>query len=369
MRRSFIPSSTHAARRSRPSLEALEARWCPSAAGIFQHGSTLLIQGDGANDAINISDNGQGGVTASITLTKGPQTKTATGITDIKIDAGGGNDTITYGLTGPLSQQEKLMLCLDNGSSQANLDYSQGLTDATLAIAVGGGKGSNEVRTQFGALTNSRLNLTECLGSGGATAHVNFGGLLSGSDATVLINGSTGNDQVFAQLGSETNSNVQFLAHLGSGANSFDLEESGSLQNAIAHFDIDAGAGGNTITFNASDVSVDTTSRLNLETCTGAGNDTITTNYSGLMNGELDVSLNGGAGTNEITMNLKLDAGSTGRVHAYEYGDDGNDAMIFNVYNSSNPGGRSTLSLLDAVLYTGSGNDTLTTTPNVKVEK
>jgi len=365
MRRSFTPSSTSAARRSRPSLEALEARWCPSAAGIVQHGSTLLIQGDGSNDTITVSDNGQGGVTASITLVKGTQTKTATGITDIKIDAGGGNDTITYGLTGSLSQQEKLMLCLDQGSSQATLDYSQGLTDATLAIAIGGGTGSNQLTTRFGALTNSRLNLTECLASGSATSHVSFGGLLSGSDATVLISSGTGNDQVFAQLGSETNSNLQFLAHLGSGANSFDLDESGSLQNAVAHFDIDASAGGNTITFNTHEVSVDTTSRLNLETCTGAGNDTITTSYSGLMNGELDVNLNGGAGDNEITMNLKLDPGSTGRVHAHEYGDDGDDAMIFNVYT----GGASTLSLLDAVLYTGSGNDTLTTTPNVKVVK
>jgi hypothetical protein len=68
MYRSLIKTSNRPASRFLPRVEALESRWCPSTGGIVQTGSALVIRGDGANDTITVSDNGQGGVTASITL-------------------------------------------------------------------------------------------------------------------------------------------------------------------------------------------------------------------------------------------------------------------------------------------------------------
>jgi len=375
MRRFFSKTSTRPAQQFLPRLEALESRWCPSAAGIVQSGHTLAIQGDGANDTITVSDNGQGGVTASITLANGTKTLAATGITDIKIEGGGGNDTINYALTGVLSQSEQLMLCLDKGSSTATLDYSAGLSKSALAVAIGGGTGSNHITTNFGAITNSQLVLTECLGSGGATANVNFGGLVSGSLTNVTINGGAGNDHVFAQVSSFTSSNLQFYAHLGGGTNTFDMETTGtaqnpiSLQNSVVHFDVDTGSGGNAITFNANNVNVDLTSRLNLETCSGAGKDNVTLNYSGQLNGELHLDLEGGAGNDTMSAILTLAQGSTGRVNGLMRGGAGNDTMTFDIYDNSNPGGKSTLSDLDAILNGGSGHNSLTATHNVKVIK
>jgi hypothetical protein len=358
---------TRLTRRFQPCLEALESRWCPSTAGIVQTGHRLTIQGDGANDTISIRDNGQGGITASITLAKGTRTVSATGITSIEIDGGGGNDTITDALTGALSQQEALMLCLGKGSSQATLDFSAGLTNATLAVSIGGGAGSNQVSTQFGALTSSRVNLAESLANGPATSHINFGGTVSSSLVTVSVNGGAGIDQVFTQLANVVNSNIQFLGHLGNGANVFDLEAAGNLQNAVVHFDIDAGSGGNAITFNANGVNLDATSRLNLETCSGGGADNVTLNYSGQMNGELDVDLQGGPGNDTMNAILTLAKGSTGRVRGRVSGGLGDDTMSFRVFDNSNPGGKSTLSLLDAVLDGGPGNNTLVATSHVKV--
>jgi hypothetical protein len=373
MSRSFTPSSTRSTRRCLPRLEALESRWCPSTApapaGVFQHGQTLVIHGDGSNDTITVTDDGKGDVSASITLATGTKSLSATGIRAITIESGGGNDTIGYALTGTLGQAEKIQVCLDKGSSQVNLDFSAGVMDTALAVLFTGARGSNQITTQFGAITGSRVNLTENLGPAGATTHVNFGGALSGSDATVVINGGAAADQVFAEVGNETNANLQFLTRLGNGANTFDLESTGNLVNSIEHFEVDGGSGGNTITFDAKGVNADLTSRLNLHAYLGAGADNVTENYSGVMDGELDGVIATGAGADTVNMNLTLDQGSTGRVHVRAYGNKGDDTMTFDVNDNSNPGGKSTLSLLDALLDGGAGTNTLNATPNVKVIK
>lgn len=369
MHRFFTKSSTRRTARFVPGLEALELRWCPSSVGIVQTGPKLVIHGDGTNNTITVRDNGQGGVTASITLAKGTQTLSATGITAIDIDSGSGNDTINAALTAPLSQMESLKLCLGKGNNQVNLDYSAGLTNAALAIGIDGGAGNNQLMTQFGALSISRLTLNECLGKAGATSHFNFGGALTGSLVNVGINGGPANDHVFAQVGDVSSSNIQFFDHLGKGNNTFDLEAAGNLHNAVVHFDIDGGSSGNAITFNARGVNIDTTSRLNLETCSGAGNDSVTVTYSGLMNGELWLDLQGGAGNDTMNATLTLAQGSTGRVRAQMEGGSGDDTMSFTINDNSNPGGKSTLSLLDAILNGGSGHNTVMATPNVKVRK
>jgi hypothetical protein len=361
-------SSTRHAPRFLPQVEALESRWCPSAAGIVQTGSALVIQGDGANDIITVSDNGQGGVTASITLAKRTQTLSAAGIRSIQINAANGNDTIGYALTGALSQPtESLTLSLGKGRSQVALDYSAGLTNTALAVGIRGRAGGSELTTQFGALTNSRLNLSEFLGLAGGTAHVNFGGPVTGSLVVVNVTGGPANDQVFARVGNVSNSNIQFFGHLGKGANTFDLEAAGNLQNAVVHFDIATGSGGSTIAFDAQGVNLDTTSRLNVDSFTGSGNDSATLNYSGQMDGELWAHLLGGPGNDTTDATETLAAGSTGRAWEGLSGGRGDDTMTFNLYDQSNPGGKSTLSRLDAVLDGGPGHNQLTSTPNVRV--
>jgi hypothetical protein len=367
MYRSSIKTSNRPASRFLPRVEALESRWCPSTGGIVQTGSALVIQGDGANDTITVSDNGQGDVTASIILAGRTQTRSAEGITSIQINAGNGNDTIGYALTGALSQPESLMLSLGKGRSQANLDYSAGLTSSALAVDIAGRAGGSQLTTQFGALTNSRLNLREFLGLGGGTSHVNFGGPVSGSLVVVNVSGGPANDQVFARLGDVSSSNIQFFGHLGKGANAFDLEAAGNLLNAVVHFDIDAGSGGNTIAFNAQGVNLDTTSRLNLDSQCGTGKDSVTLNYSGQMDGELWAHLLGGPGHDTMNAAETFAQGSTGRARERLDGGTGEDTMTFDIYDQSNPGGKSALSLLDALLLGGPGHDQLTATPNVRV--
>jgi hypothetical protein len=367
MYRFWTKTSTRRTPRFLPRLEALESRWCPSTAGIVQNGSALLIQGDGANDTVTISDNGLGGITASITLATGTQTRSAAGIRSIRINAGSGNDTIGYALTGPLSQPESLTLNLGKGSSQVDLDYSAGLDTAALAVHIAGKSGGSQLTTQFGALTNSRLNLHESLGLAGGTSHVNFGGPVSSSLIVVTVTGGPASDQVFAQVGDVTNSNIQFFDHLGGGANTFDLQAAGNLLNAVVHFDISAGSGGNTITFNAQGVNLDTTSRLNLDSWTGTGKDSVTLNYSGVMEGELWAHVWGGPGSDTVSVAETLDSGSTGRVWENLFGGAGDDTMTFDLYDHSNPGGPSLLSRLAALLDGGPGHDQLAATPNVRV--
>jgi hypothetical protein len=368
MNRLLTKNSTRSAHRFLPTLEALETRWCPSAVGISQNGSTLVIQGDSANDTVKISDNGQGAISASISLASGTKTVNATGITTIKINSGNGSDSISYALTNPLAQQEQLTLNMGKGNSQINLDFSAGLQYGQLAVNFDGGEGSDQLTTTFGALTGSRLNLNECLGQSGATSHVNFAGALNNSLAVVVVNGGAASNQVFAQLGDASSSNLQFMVNFGKKADSFDLEETGNLQNAVVHFDLDGGAGGANILLNAKNVNLDTTSRLNLDSWSGSGKDNVKVNYSGQMNGELWLDLEGGKGKDTMTAVLTLAQGSTGRLNGTLHGGKGDDTMTFDVFDNSNPGGPSTLAKLYAVINPGSGHNIISATPNVKIK-
>src|SRR5262249_9395724 len=85
-----------------PQLEGLEDRNCPSFIAV--HGHTLLIFGDNSADTISIMDSGNGMVTGMIN----GQSATGTAIHNVVVHSRGGDDTLTYTLTNPLTTSEHL---------------------------------------------------------------------------------------------------------------------------------------------------------------------------------------------------------------------------------------------------------------------
>jgi hypothetical protein len=157
-----IPNSTA------PKLESLEAREVP-AVHIFEVNHTLHVVGDGHADTIAITDNGKG----TITVNAGTEHFTATDIHHIKIDTGGGGDTLTYDLTAKLTTTETITAWLGKGSDKATFNFSAGVGSdghLTLRLHDGAGadrdsvtmgsvaKGGSAVVKEFGGRGNDRIS-------------------------------------------------------------------------------------------------------------------------------------------------------------------------------------------------------------------
>jgi hypothetical protein len=131
-----------------PRLEVLETR-CAPACHLSEKLGVLSVVGDNARNVIQITDNG-GTAAGSVTVTCGNTTLVSTNtIHDIRVQGGGGNDRVTYNLTGDLAPRLYRGLHIDlgmgNDTFQANL---AGGVEARgfLDLNVDGGPGNDSLR-------------------------------------------------------------------------------------------------------------------------------------------------------------------------------------------------------------------------------
>jgi Ca2+-binding RTX toxin-like protein len=226
----------------------------------------------------------------------------------------GGDDTLTYTLTNPLTSPLNLQIDMGSGNDTATLDFSPGITNTRLKVDFTGGKGNDTLTTKFGAITNSELYFRSNLGKGNDTFDNTLLGSIVGDSA------------------------VRFLVHGGKGAD--------------------------TLGFHADSTNIDSGAKLDVNLLGGKGNDTINVDYQGVLNGELRLNANGGPGDDTVNANLTLNAGSSGELRGQVRGGPGNDTLTFNVFDNS--GGTADV---DAFIDGGPGADTITHTPNVKVKR
>lgn len=297
--------------RSLPRVEALEQRWCPSAASITVQGHTLLVKGDALADLITIRDDGNGDVSASVMSTAGKVTGGGSGITNIVVDGGKGSDTVDFALTNTLATNLDLDVHLGAGNDQANLNFADGVRGSHVNVDVDGGKG---------------------------------------------------NDQVSAGLGDVTDSYVHFKGCLGRGADSFAMALQGDVTGGSrVGVHVNGGKGADSLHVDATGLNIGADSKVYVKLNGGLGADNLGVTYDGILKGHLGVKLNGGGGNDTVVSNITAEAGSTGTLKAVEYGGRGNDNETLNVYDHG------ALSDLDAVMYAVLGHNTVTHTSNVKV--
>jgi len=288
-----------------PQLEALEDRNCPSFIAVAGH--TLLIRGDATADTISITDSGNGTMTGTID----GQTASGTAINHVVVHSGGGDDTLTYTLTNPLVTSLHLQIDMGSGQDSATLDFSPGITNTRL-------------RVDF-------------------TGHI-------------------GDDTLTTRIGPITNSHVDFRSNLGKGADTFDGTLLGNIVgDSAVRFLVLGGKGADTLGFHADTTNIDAGAKLDVNLLGGKGNDTITVDYQGVLNGKLRLNANGGTGNDTIDATVTLNAGSTGEFRGAVRGGPGHDTLTFNVIDNS--GGTADV---DAFVDGGPGADTITHTPNVK---
>ncbi|MFL5243048.1 MAG: hypothetical protein ACJ8FY_13150 [Gemmataceae bacterium] len=183
----------------RPELEALESRDCPSA-NIFVFGHTMVILGDSNANAVTVSDDGNGGITADITSPTGGASRTATGIRNVAIATFGGDDTVNYTQSAARTGRLGLFVDLGAGNDTANLDFTPGVSSSSLIAAVYGGQGNDTIASQVGAIAagaNAGLFLDGGAGDDAITA--GFSGALNGRLA-VALSGDAGNDTLTGNI-------------------------------------------------------------------------------------------------------------------------------------------------------------------------
>ena len=236
-------------RRTGLRCERLENRDCPA---VFFRGGILIVTGTSAADTVEITDEGDGTVTAVLN----GESVTEENVRAVAVYTGAGDDTIDYTVTGDQTRR--------------------------LRVAVYAGAGDDAVTLDAGDVTG-RFAFAAFGASGDDTLAATVGGVAAGGVAAVTLNG-------------------------------------------------------------------------------GRGNDTVSADAAGEIDGYLAVTLTGSFGTDTVEGTIDAAAGSTGRVAALVSGGLGNDTLALNVTGD----GAEDIRLLRAILHGGPGTDTGDATDNVR---
>src|SRR5216684_6324 len=224
----------HSRTRFVPQLEALEDRNCPSFIAVEGH--TLLIRGDNTADTISITDSGNGTVSGTID----GQSATGTAIHNIVVHTGGGDDTLTYTLTNPLTSAEHLQINMGSGKDSATLDFSPGITDTHLKVDFTGGRGDDTLTTKFGPIMDSQIYFRANLGKGADMFDGSLLGNIMGDSAVrFLVQGGKGEDTLDATATLNAGSMGEFLGRVkgGQGTNNLTFDV---IDNSGGMADVDA---------------------------------------------------------------------------------------------------------------------------------
>jgi hypothetical protein len=181
-------------------LDRLEGRDAP-AAGVVLVGSRLDINGDDMANNIVITDDGHGGVSATITTGKSVVIGGGKGVSKVVIHAGGGDDSVDYRLTGNRLNAEELNVDLGAGNDRLRMDLFKGVTGVPLNLTLDAGAGNDSAEILFGPVNNADVKVKASLGAGSDTfTFVMFSGLTGKSHMNLDINGGGGADRVDTDL-------------------------------------------------------------------------------------------------------------------------------------------------------------------------
>jgi hypothetical protein len=298
MGRSQSNAGTHRRDRKelRPCAEMLEGRQLLTASAAqvgIQEGTSngavdLIITGTNKADVININDNGTGNAgNITVTLGNGTTYTSQGAVSVIAVEGKGGNDQVTYSLTGDLVDSRTVLVDLGAGNDQFTANVTGAINNTTGLEIEAYGDGGND---------NLSFNQT------GPTLQGTF---------FPYLDGGTGNDTL----------NFQSTGNINAGA---------SVSPGLS-----GGAGNDALTSNYSGV-VDGNYIYNLEINGGAGNDVIndTANIAAGSTGTVGTDattpavVEGGAGKDHINFAVNVDPLATlTQVNGIAIGGQGKDVV------------------------------------------
>ncbi len=208
-------------------------------------------------------------------------------------------------------------------------------------------------------------------GSGSDKVTFNLTGTLTDAQS-VLINLGNGNNQFTGNIAGAVNSanGLDLEVFGGTGNDNIAVYQTGATEAGAFVPYLSGGGGNNTLTYTGTG-AIAANASVSPEFAGGPKSDTITSNYAGQVDGNYiyNLSVGAGSGTEIITDNVFLAAGSSGTVGyspsqpATIKAGKGNDTIYYNI--QADP--TSTAQVIAAVLGNG-GKGSITTSSNVGVD-
>jgi len=314
---------------SKAVCEALEQRRLLSAT-ITQSGNTLTVNGDGANDVVQVTDLLSGKISVSYLVASGQmQTKAYTGVAHVVINTGAGDDTVRYSATGgggggggvvgvPLVDMFA-DVTLNTGAGNDSVFIKYGNVAGPVGVNASLGDGTDAFQMDVtgaasanGGTTAFTVKLKLDGGAGNDTARASFFDVFTDVSTTM----GAGNDALYLKYGGFKGESL-LAADLGAGNDTFDLAATGGSNAAGAPAQAQAifikltGSDGNdTATMSFFDVFLDVAADL------GTGNDSIFLKYElsaantadrpADMISDARVGITGGVGNDSATVAVLL---------------------------------------------------------------
>jgi hypothetical protein len=191
------------ARRTVLECEPLEGRDCPA---VITFGGSLLVLGTAGADKVDITDDGTGNLTVTVNGT----TQTATNIKAVTVLTFGGNDTITYTLSG--DETGVRVVAVDAGAGDDTVTLNAGNINGHFAFVANGGAGADTLSATIGGVAVNAAALVALAGGPGAdTITANASGKYDGYFALALSGGSE-NDTITGTVNVAAGSTGQVVA-------------------------------------------------------------------------------------------------------------------------------------------------------------
>jgi hypothetical protein len=349
----------------------LHANWAVtgSALTVSNNSHVLRVFGDKRNDLIEIVDHGAGSLSVNGTQYHG--------VKRLVVDAGGGNDTITYDTQDILSVSE---IQIELGTGDDIAEFSLGTITAHVQSEVRGGAGGDAISTLFGEVLASvnaeslmegevgddviscaQYNVAgsaTCISNGGAgDDHIfcHAETILSGGQAECLPDGGPGNDTIACAKASVAGF-ASCVSDGGAGHDVLSCVLEAMTETGSGLCDQSGGPGNDTLTCETRDIE-------GQHVCFGdggTGNDVVNSIVKGSNRPDSECTLLGGAGDDELNIELGTAASpitvSTGPVLFYADAGLGNDHFV----TTANLTDESDLTISDVTVLLGRGDDTAT---------
>jgi Ca2+-binding RTX toxin-like protein len=182
---------------TRLNVQSLESREVPACIVTQPTPGTLSIVGDGASDLVVLRDDGAGGISGFAT---GAGAFSFTGIRNIRIATGAGNDRVDYNLIRNLqpNQVRNLSVSLGSGNDWFSANLHNGFT------AVGSD-----------LLANSQMSISAFGGDGADSMHINANrdvDVAAGASLKMTMFGDAGNDLMTVYYRGENDGSVTIPA-------------------------------------------------------------------------------------------------------------------------------------------------------------
>jgi len=319
-----------------PRVEPLERRLC-LACTIDVKDDTLSILGDAADNNVTITHNGAGNVTV---VCDGDPAVAASGIKEIIVATGDGNDVLTLDVTGELTSKLELSLDLGAGNDAADLDFAAIAAKLAVEADLGAGNDLFDVNLDQEIMARGKAQLDVKGGAGDDTWNLSANEVRSNAKLQASFDGGDGNDTFKALLGDpmEAKAHVQISAEGGAGNDALTVDATTFGTGA----DIADGA------------------KLQVHLEGGAGTDTLNASYEGEVAGMLQLHLSGGEDGDTAVVNATTNATGKGKVQIHVNGDEGDDNLTLNLTATGDT------KHVKAAIDGGLGMDTCVATPNVK---